>query len=151
MQIAAWVPELSCRARRSDCRLQTANAVCRGPALAVSVREIRKENLQNTQGPGPSADPRLQMQIAARGGEGSCGAEDRSADLRLQIQIAARGGEGRCRAEDRSADLRLQIQIAARDGEGRCRGTEARSADPRLQIQIAAHSREGGCRDRDEV
>ena len=100
---------------------------------------------------GQSADPRLQIQIAARGGEGSCGAEDRSADLRLQIQIAARGGEGRCRAEDRSADLRLQIQIAARDGEGRCRGTEARSADPRLQIQIAAHSREGGCRDRDEV
>ena len=175
MQIAAWAPELSCRARRSDCRLQTANAVCRGPALAVFVREIRKENLQNTQGPGPSADPRLQMQIAARGGEGSCragaslqipdckyrlqhAAERGAAGLRTGLQIpdckyrfAARGGEGSCGAEDRSADLRLQIQIAARDGEGRCRGTEARSADPRLQIQIAAHSREGGCRDRDEV
>ena len=96
MRAAEWVRSFEGRARLQladcKCRLQlgpqssaaglggqtqAANAACRGLALAVFVREIRKENLQNTQGPGPSADPRLQMQIAACGGEGSCRAGDR--------------------------------------------------------------------------
>ena len=119
MQIAAWVPELSCRARRSDCRLQTANAVCRGPALAVFVREIRKENLQNTQGPGPSADPRLQMQIAACGGEGSCRAGDRVCRFQIantDCSTRQRGALQRDRASLQIPDCKYRLQHTAERG-----------------------------------
>ena len=147
MQIAAWAPELSCRARRSDCRLQAANAACRGLALAVFVREIRRKRPltpQNTQGPGPSADPRLQMQIAARGGEGSCRGCGQAADPRLQIRFCSTRGEGSC-----GLRTGLQIQIANADcssGERGAAGLGTGSADSRLQIQIAARDREGRCR-----
>ena len=130
MQIAAWAPELSCRAWQSDCRLQTANAACRGSALAVFVRKIRKKRPrtpQNTQGPGPSPGP--------------------SADLRLQMQIAALYGEGSCRAGAslQISDCKCRLQHSTERGAA---GQGSGSADPRLQMQIAARWGEGSCRDR---
>ena len=86
-----------------------------------------------------SADPRLQIQIAAHDGEGSCRAGDRSADPRLRIQIAARGGEGSRRANRRVGDRYLQIpdckyrlQHAA---ERRAAVTAEREDEKNLRIQ----------------
>ena len=95
----------------------------------------------------------MQIQIAARGGEGSCGAEDRSADLRLQIQIAARGGEGRCRAEDRSgrlqiSDCKYRLQHATERGaaEGQRPGLQIPDCKYRLQHTAERGAAETGMR-----
>ena len=64
LQLGPQRAELSCRARRFrlDCRLQAANAACRGPALAVFVREIRKKASDPTKH--PRAGPVCRSQIA---------------------------------------------------------------------------------------
>ena len=151
MQIAARGGKRSCRAGVSLCRSQIANADCsmRGRGeLQVAGDRVCRSQIANAdcstrrrgklQGWGQSADLRLQMQIAARGGNaGERGAAGPQAPLSpqrrakegsLQIpdckcRLQHAGERGAAGLGTGSADSRLQIQIAARDREGRCRGT----------------------------
>ena len=154
MRVAEWVRSFEGRAPRV-CSLQIANADCslgpraqlQGSAVRLQIAgckcSVQRAGLscfckgnpkkrpltpQNTQGPGPSADPRLQMQIAARGGEGSCraGARLQISDCKCRLQHAAEreaAGLGPvCRSQIANADCSTR-------GRGELQGNKPHSTE----------------------